>query len=164
MELQKNLSLFNSAFGPIIGLAVSAMFLICVGVFSMVFKMELTLLNEVLCLSYGFPILMRFVVSRSCICRAFQVTFYLRGTIVCTIYSVLNDTGQSLKQRLDLDTRLMNSLGHLDPQLRSEVEFFQSSLDGLCIAAGSYFSCTHSLVLSLYGFLLTYIALLVQSL
>ncbi len=44
-----------------------------------------------------------------------------------------------------------------------EVNFFVGSLDGLSVAAGPYFNCTRSIILSFCAALATYVMVLWQS-
>ncbi len=69
-----------------------------------------------------------------------------------------------LKTSLLLDMDLLGREGSRDLALLSEVQLFMASLDDVYIQAGPYLSCTHSFVFSFYGILVTYIAILYQSL
>jgi hypothetical protein len=57
----------------------------------------------------------------------------------------------------------MSSMAKVSEDVHSELYTFMSGLDSLFVSAGPYFSCTHSLVLKLYGMLATYIVVLIQS-
>ena len=59
--------------------------------------------------------------------------------------------------------RLLGSSSSNDGNILQEVQLFLFALDDVHIKAGPYLNCTHTFLVSFYGFLATYIAILYQS-
>ena len=62
-----------------------------------------------------------------------------------------------------LDLQLQNDLIQKEPDLGTEVNFFLATLNDVGLSAGGYIYFSKGFLLSFYGILVTYIAVLVQS-
>ena len=83
--------------------------------------------------------------------------------MVLNSFGNVREAAMDTKDLLHLNVGLLDELRKYDPSIVSEVHIFTSRLDTINISAGPYFSCTHNFLISFYGILATYIAILIQS-
>lgn len=79
------------------------------------------------------------------------------------IFGKINDNGHKVRNLILLESHLIEDLMQSDLSIGNELAAFVNALDNLSVTAGPYFSCTHGFLFSFYSVLVTYIAILVQS-
>lgn len=78
-------------------------------------------------------------------------------------FGEVREKALDIKDVLHLDVGVLDDLRQFDPSIVNEVNFFTNRMDNTFISAGPYFNCTHSFLVSYYGVLATYAAILIQS-
>ena len=81
--------------------------------------------------------------------------------------SFVSDTAAEIRKAILLESGVFfyeNALTQNDTGLSTEIQIFLNSLEDVCVNADNYMTFSKSLLLSFYGILLTYLAVILQSL
>ena len=76
---------------------------------------------------------------------------------------IVSAFGRDIKSLLVTQLRVQAEICREDPDLDREVNAVLATVDDITISAGGYVSFTKGFLLSFYGILATYIALLIQT-
>ncbi len=79
-------------------------------------------------------------------------------------YGRLYQSGRRMRRKIQLDVGVLGPLAEHDPVLVTELVFFLETLENLKVDAGYYFFVTHAAIMTLFGLITTYIAVLMQTL
>lgn len=164
-NVQRCLNVFNDTFATFIILFLLQCFLMIVSLFYYLMKpgniSRLSTLLLYLCngcqvgqendVTIGFSLSLAF----------FVLQYLVRSTVVLYVFGAVQLTASKIRKIVVMDIGLQN-LSH-DTSLMSEVMIFLGQVDKIAVSAGSYLWFSPSFLLSFYGVLITYIAVMLQS-
>jgi hypothetical protein len=79
---------------------------------------------------------------------------------------LISDTAAEIRKAILLESGVFfyeNALTQNDAGLATEIQIFLNSLEDVCVNADNYMTFSKSVLLSFYGIILTYLAVILQS-
>lgn len=145
LKLQQNLDSINNILNVIILAFPLQIFLMVLAIFFSVARDELSDFLEI------------------AVYCSVGIQFLVRSFIGIHNFGKVCEAGSETKYVLIRDLQIQNEEHHLEPEMRFEVESFLLTVDDVAFKAGSYLTFTKGFLLSYYGILASYLALMVQS-
>ena len=143
-EVQRFLFSFNDSFTPFLVIFVINIFTMCVGISFFFIKSFAELLMD--------PAYMALYLYHA-------VLYFGRGTLVLYNFGKVKESASYTKHVLIAHLRVQETCR----ELRDEVQLFISQLDDVYLAAGSYIYFSKGFLISFYGIMVTYVAIMVEA-
>lgn len=144
-DIQKFLFSFNDSFSPFLIIFVIQIFTMSVGIFFLLCKSYLRLLND--------PFFFFLYIYHG-------ILYLMRGTIVLYFFGRVKESASNTKHILITHLRVQETC----PELRQEIQLFISQLEDVYISGGSYIFFSKGFLISFYSILVTYVAIMVEAL